>query len=259
MNEKEPDNSDTTLNRRLGISTGFAEIDKATGGFVPGELIVLASLPGKGKSALAISMLGHIALKGKTVAGFISLKMNAETLKKRFIAQEAKMPVDTLSEPFLPVSDIPGLKKAEEEITKAPIFLIDKRSMSITEIHSEMLRMVRENEVKIVFIDIISSVKGIKFFESWPEQASEITFYIKRMSVEFDIPIVALVQMNINGDPFKNVYLMISADVFMVLTRRIDGDTSEAALSIAKRWQPLGTFKLRFLKEFLMFETRSEI
>ena len=78
MCKNELNSGNTTQNKCRGIPTGFVGIDEATGGFMPGELIVLTSLPSKGKSSLALSMLRYIAIEKKTSAGFISLKIGAE-------------------------------------------------------------------------------------------------------------------------------------------------------------------------------------
>ena len=62
--------------RIQGLSTGFTKFDEKTGGLHPGELIILAGRPATGKTALALNIATHVALKnGKTVAIF-SLEMS---------------------------------------------------------------------------------------------------------------------------------------------------------------------------------------
>ncbi|MGE3758903.1 MAG: DnaB-like helicase N-terminal domain-containing protein, partial [Pseudobdellovibrionaceae bacterium] len=54
-----------------GIATGFTELDKMTAGLHPGELLIVAARPSMGKTAFALNMAQHMALRQKkTVAVF---------------------------------------------------------------------------------------------------------------------------------------------------------------------------------------------
>ena len=55
--------------RIKGISTGFAKFDELTGGLHGGDLCIVAARPSMGKTALALNIAQHVALKLKqTVA-----------------------------------------------------------------------------------------------------------------------------------------------------------------------------------------------
>src|SRR3954469_22741157 len=67
-----------------GTPTGFNDLDELTGGFQPGNLIVLAARPSMGKSALVINVAENAAVDyGKPVALF-SLEMSETELAQRF-------------------------------------------------------------------------------------------------------------------------------------------------------------------------------
>ena len=55
----------------LGLSSGLRDLDNATGGFVPGDLIVIAARPAMRKSTLALQIVQHIAKRKPTL--YISL------------------------------------------------------------------------------------------------------------------------------------------------------------------------------------------
>ena len=79
-----------------GTPSGFTDIDDLTGGFQPGNLIVLAARPSMGKSTLATNIAENAAIEhGKPVALF-SLEMSETELAHRFIASQAKCPSDEL-------------------------------------------------------------------------------------------------------------------------------------------------------------------
>src|ERR1700748_525680 len=71
-----------------GTPSGFKDIDEKTGGFQPGNLIVLAARPSMGKSALVVNIAENAALAGHGVALF-SLEMSESELAQRFVASQA--------------------------------------------------------------------------------------------------------------------------------------------------------------------------
>ncbi|MEO8967870.1 MAG: DnaB-like helicase C-terminal domain-containing protein, partial [Solirubrobacteraceae bacterium] len=71
-----------------GTPSGFKDLDEKTGGFQPGNLVVLAARPSMGKSALVCNMAENAVLDGKAVALF-SLEMSESELAQRFVASQA--------------------------------------------------------------------------------------------------------------------------------------------------------------------------
>ncbi len=79
--------------RIKGLSTGFLKFDEMTGGLHEGELIILAARPSMGKTALALNIAQHVALRPderQTVAVF-SLEMSRESLLTRMICAAARV------------------------------------------------------------------------------------------------------------------------------------------------------------------------
>src|SRR5579884_3557095 len=78
-----------------GTPSGFKDIDDVTGGFQPGNLIVIAARPSMGKSALVANIAENAALQGHAVALF-SLEMSESELAQRFVASQSKTPGEQL-------------------------------------------------------------------------------------------------------------------------------------------------------------------
>ncbi|MCR4874332.1 MAG: AAA family ATPase [Clostridia bacterium] len=74
--------------KKACLSTGYDNLDQnANGGFLPGQMIVLAARPGAGKTAFAMNIVANIAEKTpeKVVAVF-NLEMSRDELIKRLLA-----------------------------------------------------------------------------------------------------------------------------------------------------------------------------
>ena len=75
-----------------GTASGFADLDQITGGFQPGNLIILAARPGMGKSGLVANIAEHVAVKERRPVAFFSLEMSDSELAQRLIAKRARIP-----------------------------------------------------------------------------------------------------------------------------------------------------------------------
>src|SRR5690242_12787 len=71
--------------RIKGISSGFTKYDEMTGGMHGGDLIIVAGRPSMGKTALALNIAQHVALKLKQTVAIFSLEMSKESLLTRML------------------------------------------------------------------------------------------------------------------------------------------------------------------------------
>src|ERR671932_1501501 len=74
-----------------GTASGFDDLDHITGGFQPGNLIILAARPSMGKSALMANFAENAALQGNKAVALFSLEMSESELAQRFIASQASI------------------------------------------------------------------------------------------------------------------------------------------------------------------------
>ncbi len=108
-----------------GTPSGFKDLDELTGGFQPGNLIVLAARPSMGKSHPATNIAENAAIEhGKPVALF-SLEMSETELAHRFIASQAKVSSDELRKGRVKADRWPKVLKAVEKLAQAPIYIDD--------------------------------------------------------------------------------------------------------------------------------------
>src|SRR3954452_20365724 len=74
-----------------GTPSGFPDLDEITGGFQPGNLVVLAARPSMGKSALAANFLENAAVRYNHPSVMFSLEMGESELAQRFIASNGSL------------------------------------------------------------------------------------------------------------------------------------------------------------------------
>ncbi|MEA2404910.1 MAG: replicative helicase, partial [Thermoleophilaceae bacterium] len=124
-----------------GTPSGFNEIDELTGGFQPGNLIVLAARPSMGKSALVTNMAENAAVDFNKPVALFSLEMSETELAQRFIASQAKINGDDLRKGRVKTDRWPKVVKATEKLASAPLFIDDSSDLGIMEMRAKCRRL----------------------------------------------------------------------------------------------------------------------
>ena len=179
-----------------GVTSGFVKLDRMTGGFQPGQLIILAARPGMGKTALALNV-STAAGRSQTPAGFFSMEMSREELAMRIWGSEALVPVHKLdhhSEAHSWESAFGGLTNART----LPVYLDDTAGQSITTLSRRARQMKADLDIGLLVVDYLQLMSGsANTAKSGREQQiSEISRGLKMLAKELKIPVIALSQLN---------------------------------------------------------------
>lgn len=195
------DNNRTQSNHlsEAGIPSGFDALDRFTGGWHAGDLIVIGSRPYGGKSSFALQTASRMALSGTPVLLF-SVEMAAGNAARRLLLQQGA-PADGKIDP-----DIwEPLEGRLQKLAKAPLYIDDTPCILIGDLVKTIERAVHENGIKVAIIDYVQLVRGPQL-ETRPSRQEEVGFVVrelKRCAREQDIAIIALSQMSrfLKGEP----------------------------------------------------------
>jgi replicative DNA helicase len=245
-----------------GIPSGFSKLDEMTSGFQPSDFIVIGARPSVGKTALALSMAAHIAVKKKIPAAFFSLEMNDLSLLLRLFAGESRIDATRLRNGFLTSGDFRKLGDAAGNLFEAPLYIIDTPNMKLFDLRSQARRLRLHEKVEIIFIDYLTLVTPDNTKLQTFDQFAEISKSIKSLARELEIPIVVLSQLNRQtsdkGAQLNNIRasgaIEQDADLVMFLERK-QGE-SEAKINVVKQRQgEVGYVDIVFLKQYTRFES----
>ncbi len=180
-----------------GVKSGFSRLDDMTGGFRPGEYIVIGARPSVGKTAFAISMAIDIAIHRKISTGFFSAEMTSMAIMERILSAEANVDSKRIRNALLRAQDTNAIIDAASRIYEGKLLIQDTPNIKLFDLRSQARRMKREKGIEILFIDYLSLLNP----ESGPnvprhEQVAEISRSLKALARELRIPIVALSQVS---------------------------------------------------------------
>ena len=108
-----------------GTPSGFKDIDEVTGGFQPGNLIVLAARPSMGKSALVTNIAENAAIDHDKPVALFSLEMSETELAQRFIASQASLNGDDLRKGRVKADRWPKVSRPPRSWRPAPLYVDD--------------------------------------------------------------------------------------------------------------------------------------
>jgi replicative DNA helicase len=137
-----------------GVPTGFRDLDNILWGLQRSDLLILASRPSVGKTALALNIAVNAARKGHPVALF-SLEMSAPQLTLRMLCSEARVNAQKMRTARLAAEDWAALVNAVSSLEKTPIYVDDTPSASLIEIRAKARRLLRDKPTGLIIVDYL--------------------------------------------------------------------------------------------------------
>jgi replicative DNA helicase len=180
-----------------GTPSGFKDLDEKTGGFQPGNLIVIAARPSMGKSALVANMAENAVLAGKAVALF-SLEMSESELAQRFVASQARIKGEDLRRGKVAEQRWPKILEACQRLADAPLFVDDSSDTGVLEVRAKSRRLHHQIEggLGLIIIDYLQLMRHEGRVESRVEQVGQISRGLKGLARELEVPVIALSQLS---------------------------------------------------------------
>ena len=167
-----------------GIPTGFDELNKRTGGFHGGELIIIAGRPGMGKSSFAVNIAEHISIHlGKTVAIF-NLEMPKEQIVNRILCSQALVNNGRIRTGTMEMEDWEKICDVADTIAKSPMYIDDTASITVSQIRAKCRRLKQTKNLEMIVIDYLQLMQGSGRNDNRQQEISEISRSLKVLAKE---------------------------------------------------------------------------
>ena len=179
-----------------GLSSGFIDLDKKTSGFQKSDLIILAARPSMGKTAFALNIAQHAALKlGKRVVIF-SLEMSREQLGMRLLAMESRVDSNKLRVGDLSQEDWDSVNDAVARFSNADLLIDDTPGIGVMEMRNKCRRIDQEKKIDLIVVDYIQMMSADESGDNRQQEVSQISRYLKQLAREMKCPVIVLSQLS---------------------------------------------------------------
>lgn len=176
--------------RKTSIFTPYKCINSLVGSLQGGDMIVLAGLPGSGKTAFMLNIAKEISRKKNVI--IFSLEMPKEQLQQRIYCSEAR--INSLKFRDFTLTDEEKRRYVNCIRNNSKLFnlhIYKKQTVTISEIRY----VVKTQHPDLVLIDYLGLINSYDNKSNY-EKFSNISRDIKLLAMEANVPIIALHQLN---------------------------------------------------------------
>ena len=176
------------------LSSGFVDLDRQlSGGFRPGNLIVLAGRPAMGKTSLAVNIAYQVARHGSPSL-FLSMEMPEQELADRLIAQSGSVFLSAVLAGDMEGDNGDRIMCAVSILENLPLVIDDQGGLTLFDVASKARSVKRKHGLGLLVLDYLQLMSGDG--DNRNQQIEQITRGLKALAKELDIPIIALSQLS---------------------------------------------------------------
>ena len=251
------------------VKTGIDSLDKITGGFSEGQLVILGARPSMGKTALSLNIAAEACRSGKRVA-FFSLEMTERELISRLLAAEGKISATHVNVPSIMTSQERAVVDVVfPKMREWKLYISDTAGQTVSQMASISRRLNMSGGLDLVIIDHLNYIGAEGRNENRTNEVRKISAGLKSLAKELSVPVICLCQLSRAvesrddkrpklADLRESGTIEQDADIVLLLYRDSyysnDASNKSAELRIAKqRNGRTGTINLIFDSEHQKF------
>ena len=251
------------------LSSGIDDLDSKTGGWVEGELAIIAGKPGQGKSSALIQTLVRCG-KDRVPAHLFSPEMTQGEVLRRLWTAVAQLPYEQLRHPsLLHSSDMRMLRAAKDEVVQWPLIIDDDPNLTAGQLVSRARISKRRYGTRLIGVDYLQKMRYLTKPEHRHIEVSDAAVKLANLAKKDHLAVVALSSLTDKsgrvrdaaptlGDLRQSGDIQYEASTVIIIHRKVDESehvSETGQMIIAKqRGGATGQFEVRF-NDRLMFET----
>ena len=256
-----------------GIDTGFPTLDQVLHGLRAGQVIVVGSRPGVGKTSFLLNILEHAAVDAATPCAFFTLETNKRDLSHLLLCSRARIDSTKLRAGLLRSDQYAQMADVVSALAKAPIWIDDSPDLTVEQFRRRLRRLVEQHGIKLALIDYLQLMNRPRR-DNLHEELAEMMRNLKQEARALSVPIVLASQLNPPAEDSHSRKPRLTdlrdsrsigdeADVVLLIHREdhhrmtepdyVPDNTAEVIIA-KQRGGPTGTTKLTFIPAHSRFE-----
>jgi replicative DNA helicase len=253
-----------------GITSGFSDLDALTFGFQKSDLMIIAARPSMGKTAFAMNVARHAAVKSGAKVIVFSLEMAKEQIGQRLLSIESRIELSRLKTGRLEQPHWLQMQEAMDQLSPAKVFIDDTPGIGFMEIKNKCRRLKSEKGLDLIIVDYLQMMSLEGRTENRLQEISALTRGFKQLAREMDCPVILLSQLSRAPEQRSEHRPMLSdlrdsgtieqdADMVLFLYRdefynKDTDDKNICEVDISKhRSGPTGVVRLAWLDKYTKF------
>jgi replicative DNA helicase len=205
--------AELSRNAQEGIISGITDLDDLIGSFKGGDLNVIASRPGVGKTTFSFQYIDQAVLNKKRVL-YYSLEMSAFQMRSKVLSKNLEINSRKFRNPkYISKNELEKLSTQYESVISlySNYLRFEYELSDIDEIIHQALKEKSNKGFDIMIIDYVQLISTSNIKQNRNEQLGYITRSLKRFAQEQQIPIILLSQINRDSEKNQSKYPTLSS------------------------------------------------
>lgn len=186
---------DRAEGRINAYGSGLKDLDNyLSGGFRPGQLVIIGARPSMGKTALAMT-IGLEMARDYSVA-MLSMEMPHNELRDRKTAMLGRVDLSAVQNPQRNSLNWTRVLDGIEKARSLKFFANDQGGLNIQQVRSKARNIKRLHGLDVLIVDYIGLMSGLDSKQPRAYQLEEISRGLKTLAKELNIVVLCLAQVN---------------------------------------------------------------
>lgn len=228
--------------KEVFVPSPWPTLNAAIGGFRPGAVYVVAARPGMGKTVIGAQIAAQLAGNGNVA--FSSLEMTAGELVSRFVAERLMINVGRVKDARMNDRDWAVFNRDRAKVESLRIAIDDRSGIGASDVRMFARSVARSGNLAGVVVDYMQLMVSRQRMDRHL-QVAEFSRQLKIMAKDFQVPVIALSQLNRNSemsvdrkprlaDLRESGAIEQDADVVMLLRRDGEYPSESLIIDVAK-------------------------
>jgi replicative DNA helicase len=179
-----------------GVPTGFPTLDQYVYGWEPGQLVILAAVTRRGKTALAQHFIEAAARTGTPVA-VCSLEMEPAELARRHLARASKLGLGELRRAELGLREWDRLSEAAKDLNLPVWFLtLPRPTLTALQLSVQRLQADPDRGCGMLVVDYLQLMPPEGKASNREQEVAALSRGLKALARACHIPVIALSQFS---------------------------------------------------------------
>jgi len=179
-----------------GISSGYLELDRITGGWQAPDLVIVAARPSMGKTVVGVCLAKQAAMLFNKSVAFFSLEMSARQIMQRMISSDSEIDLERIIRGNTSDYEFISMGEKSKDIANARLFIDETPAISILELRAKAKRLKHEQNIDMIVIDYLQLMRGDEDSGNREQEVASISRGLKSLAKELNIPVIALSQLS---------------------------------------------------------------
>ena len=189
-----------------GIPSGLISLDKEIMGFGKGELCIIGGREGQGKSSLARDILLYNSLPEDkcSMSLYCTMEMPSLLVCNLMASTLAKVNYRAIEKGYASPKEVERFNIKCDELIQYQLFIQDDSCITPETIRNDILVMLKEYTINLLIVDYLQLMSLHRQVESRQVEIQTISRELKALAMEFNIPVIALSQLNRKAEYREN-------------------------------------------------------